>query len=199
MRKTKFALSLSLGALLISSCASAPKYEVTSEKTTQLRAALIEGPVSNLPNDLTGETMYVKIFEPGACENGLEFGFLHSPNDEKARAGALDMPLGAYSKSSVHEGLIETHKTHRVEVLFSILNGSPLFGKVEKCMISTNYQFEDGVDYEFVGVMEAFDACSVKVNKLVSSSDGATRQLVQTLTHIDNPAPQACMTEDEKE
>ena len=192
MKLTKFTLSFCLPVLMMTACASIPKYETPSPNSTRLRVALVEGAVSNLPNDLTGETMFVKIYDQASCENEREFGYLHSPNDRKTKAGKLNMPLGAYGKSAVHEALIEANKKLRVEVSFAILKGSPLFGTVEKCDISIDYMFEKGTDYEFVGVLETFNSCSVEINKLVNVNNQPARQTVKTLTQIDHPIPEVC-------
>jgi len=192
--KSLFSLS---AALMITACGSIPEYTTTATEKTRLRVALIEGPVSNLPNDITGESVFVTIHEPGACGDGLEFGHLYVPNDKKQRAGELDMPLGAYSKSAVDEGYIEANKPMRVQVKFGILNGSPLFGKVERCDISLDTSFDPGVDYEFVTVMNSFETCSVDINKLVMVNGEPERQKIKTITEVDHPMPAQCLAEED--
>ena len=186
---------------LFAGCAtgsSIPHYMPQGDAKARLRVALSKGQV---PQSAAGDGMTAFLHTNAECTAPNVLGAVYNLDDgpkkhdasrsNHNRAGALNMPLGEYTKLEVKEMLIDAGKGQDIALQFGVLLAGP-FGAFTRCNIVLKQDFEAGRDYEIVGRFDTPTSCSAVVNELVAEDQGVTRQQIASVNNVDNPLSPAC-------
>ncbi|MEN0039588.1 MAG: hypothetical protein AAGC78_21115 [Cellvibrio sp.] len=174
--QTLTALTLSA---LIAGCSSTSYLELETENLSRVRFATNETDV-----------VVVRAYESAECNGESEWMRLRKGELTNNSPKSLGIPLQTYHKNAFKEFNVPAEK----ENIIMFVGATQMGSQVYSCAVPLNLNFlEKGKDYEFF-YQKGFNACTVTVSEIQSSSSGeATKNVLKLYQNDPEGFGKSCM------